>query len=127
MLRKYLSALNGDISEIDMNLFELFGKITHPSTRRGWVETTAHFTGEANHVYNSRINSRAHYPKLTNVPPSSEINEYAIKYFAEDKERIGWYLFYPGPEPDPEEIKGTSIKIRYMKKRPWIFECIDSG
>lgn len=31
-----------------MNLFELFGKVTHPETRRGWVETTAHFTGEAN-------------------------------------------------------------------------------
>ena len=40
--------------------------------------------------------------------------------------RIGWYLFYPGDDPDPEEIKDTSMRIRYMKRRPWIFENIDS-
>ncbi len=110
-----------------MNLFELFGKVTHPETRRGWVETTAHFTGEANQINGGRVTARAHYPKLLNVPPSTVFNEYAIKYYAEDTEKIGWYLFYPGPDPDPEEIKGTSMKIRYMKKRPWIFEAIDDG
>ena len=24
--------------------------------------------------------------------------------------------------PDPEEIDGEAMKIRYKKKRPWIFE-----
>ncbi len=54
-----------------------------------------------------------------------EYKEYAIKFYVEDKERIGWYLFYPAPDPDLEGIKGEAMKIRYMKKRPWIFENID--
>ena len=29
-----------------MNVFEFFTKLTHPSKRLGWAETTAYFTGK---------------------------------------------------------------------------------
>lgn len=31
------------------------------------------------------------------------------------------------PDPDPESIKDSSIRIRYNKKKPWIFEAIEEG
>lgn len=36
--------------------------------------------------------------------------------FTEDGERLEWYDFYPLPDPDPESIKDSSIRIRYNKK-----------
>ena len=103
-----------------MNLFELFGKFTHPARRSGWEETTAYFTGE------SRISRKAgggYYP-LMNLTPPSDLHEYAIRYYTRDEELTGWYVFYPAPDPAPEDIIGTSIRIRSKRSRPWIFENI---
>ena len=105
-----------------MNLFEFFSKITHPYKRRGWVETTAHFTGETRKPERFR---GGYYPKAISSKNPGDFLEYGIRYYVEDKERINWYIFYPGPDPDPQEIKDTPMKIRYMKKRPWIFENIE--
>ena len=103
-----------------MNLFGLFVRLTHPAKRFGWKETTAYFTGD------TRIPHRArggYYPLMTVTSPV-EAKEYAIRYYVDDQVRTGWYLFYPGPDPDPENIKGMALKIRYKKSRPWIFENI---
>ncbi len=108
-----------------MNIFEFFSKLTHPDKRKGWVETTAYFTGDRRKTGSDRISRRAHYPKMLNVTSDKDFFEYAVKYYVEDIERTGWYLFYPAPDPDAEEIKGEKMKIRYMKKRPWIFESFD--
>ena len=97
-----------------MNLFEFFVKLTHPEKRNGWVETTAYFTGKV---------EKAAMGKTGRYHPA-DYNEYQIKYYAEDKERLGWYIFYPVPNPDPEQLEGTSIRIRYKKSKPWIFEAI---
>ena len=106
-----------------MNIYEFFTRLTHPMKRIGWIETTAYFTGEYRIPHRGR---GGYYPKMINTLSTNEFHEYGVKYYVDDKERIGWYLFYPGEDPDPEEIKGTSMRIRYMKRRPWISENIDS-
>ena len=47
---------------------------------------------------------------------SAAYNEYQVRYYAGDGERLEWYDFYPLPDPDPESIKDSSIRIRYNKK-----------
>ena len=103
-----------------MNVYGFFTKLTHPSKRVGWVETTAYFTGKKRLCKRGRFSGT--YPKNQMVVSATEIYEYSVKYYVEDKEQVGWYMFYPAPEPDPEEIAGTSMKIRYKKSRPYIFE-----
>ena len=87
---------------IDVNLFGFFVKLTHPAKRPGWKETTAFFTGECR----TPRRARGGYYPLMRVTAPVEAKEYAIRYFVDDRERTGWYLFYPGPDPDPEDIRG---------------------
>ena len=107
-----------------MNFFSVISKITHPDKRTGWVETIAYFTGEVRKPERGRGGL---YPITTNIASTDGFLEYGIRYYVGDKERIGWYIFYPGPDPDPQEIKDQSVKIRYMKRRPWIFEFIEEN
>ena len=95
-------------------IFEHFVKLTHPDEKRGWEETTAYFTGEAEQA---GVRKTRHY-----IP--ADYKEYRIRYYANDKEIFGWYIFYPVPDPDPEEIRDKSIRIRYRKNRPSVFEAI---
>jgi len=104
-----------------VNIFELFVKLTHPVKKSGWVETTAYFTGE----YRSpRRTGMGRYPSPVRVSSATNYYEYMIRYYTEDGERTGWYLFYPGPDPSPEDIRGLTFQIRYRKRRPWIFEMV---
>ena len=103
-----------------VNLFELVGRLTHPEKRAGWEETTAYFIGESRA---SRRTKSGYYPML-NTFSGLECLEYKICYYVEGKEHTGWYLFFPGPDPDPEEMRGSSMRIRYKKSRPEIFEYI---
>ena len=103
-----------------MSFFELFVKLTHPAKRIGWEETTAYFTGDRRIPHRGRGGK---YPVM-NIPSVKEIHEYGIRYYAGDREINGWYIFYPSPEPAPEDIRGQSIRIRYKRRRPWIFENI---
>jgi hypothetical protein len=100
-----------------MGLFEFFSKITHPAKRNGWVETEAVFTGKCERAAKGKPGRYT----------SAAYNEYQVRYYAEDGERLEWYDFYPLPDPDPESIKDSSIRIRYNKKKPWIFEAIEEG
>ncbi len=98
----------------DMSIFEFFQKLNHPFEKEGWIETTAVFTGK---VEKAAVGKPGHYK-------TAEYNEYEIKYQTDNEEHKGWYTFHPLPDPDPEGIKGTSITIRYNRKKPWDFEVI---
>jgi hypothetical protein len=39
----------------------------------------------------------------------------------------GWYSFHPLPDPDPEKLEGDRIRIRYKKRKPFIFEKASAG
>ena len=108
-----------------MNVFEFFTKINHPTRKAGWVETTAYFTGERRLCHKGRFKGDSN--RVLNITSATEVYEYAVKYYAEGKERIGWYIFCPAPDPEPEEITGTSMRIRYKKSRPYLFENIDAS
>ena len=97
-----------------MNLFEIFVKLTHMHIRGFWEETTATFTGKARKatVMRRRRIVEANY------------NAYEISYFADEKKIYSWHTFHPLPDPDPESLIGTKIRIRYKKTKPRDFEII---
>ena len=52
--------------------------------------------------------------------------KYEIKYYTNDEERTGWYVFHPLDDPDPNDIAGQELHIRYNKNKPWLFEAVAS-
>ena len=97
-----------------MNLFEFFVNLNHRKHDKGWCETKAVFTGNRE---KAALRGKAGY-KI------ADYYSYEIKYIANGEERRGFYAFYPLPDPDVEEIKDTEMRIRYKKKKPYIFEQI---
>lgn len=97
-----------------MNLFEILSNLNHPSEKKGWLETEACFTGK---VERAAIGKVGRYKQV-------DYNEYEIRYYTAEGERFGWYTFDPLPDPNPEDIKDTSIRIRYKENKPWEFEAI---
>lgn len=106
------SASNADLKKVgvNMNLFEFFTKLHNDSTK-SWIETTATFTGRRNKAMSR---TKIGYREL-------DYYEYEITYYAGDKKKRGFYSFYPLPDPEIEEIEGESMKIKYNKKKPYIF------
>lgn len=100
-----------------MNLFELVLKLNNPSERKGWRETTAYFTGKCE---KAAVGKPGHFKQ-------AEYNEYEIRYMTNGKERLGWYTFHPLDDPDPDELKGTELRIRYHERKPWRFETIKNS
>ena len=94
-----------------MNLLEFFSKL-HSNRTKSWIETTATFTGRRN---KAASRTKVGYCEL-------DYYEYEITYFAGDKERRGYYSFYPLPDPEIAEIKGQTMRIKYNEKKPYIFE-----
>lgn len=97
-----------------MNFFEFFLKL-HNSSTKSWVETTATFTGKRN---KAASRTKVGYCEL-------DYYEYEITYFAGDKQKRGYYSFYPLPEPKIDEVEGKTIRIKYNKKKPYIFEAVE--
>lgn len=97
-----------------MNLFEIFSSLNHKSRISSWIETTATFTGDRN---------RAAARTKTGFR-EKEYFEYAITYDVSGKTQTGYYSFYPLPDPEIDEIKGKTIKIKYNKRKPYLFELI---
>lgn len=97
-----------------MNLFEFFLKLNGNSTKT-WIETTATFTGRRN---KAASRTKVGYCEL-------DYYEYEVTYLVGDKEKRGFYSFYPLPDPETEEIKGKTMRIKYNKKKPYIFEAVD--
>lgn len=98
-----------------MNLFELFVNYNQILKEKTYVETIATFTGKRNIA--------GKLTRLENIKPL-DYYEYEIEYVADGKKRKGYYVFFPLPDPEPEEIMGTTINIRYNKKKPYIFEKV---
>lgn len=96
-----------------MNLLEAFLKLRKNNTK-SWVETTATFTGKREKATEK---TKVGYKEL-------DYYEYEISYSAGDKQRYGYYSFYPLPDPETEEIKGKTIRIKYNEKKPYRFELV---
>lgn len=96
-----------------MNLFEFCLELNSNRTK-SWIETTATFTGKRNKA--------ASRTKVGYV--ECDYYEYEITYSVGDKKRRGFYTFYPLPDPEIEEIKGRTMRIKYNEKKPYLFETI---
>lgn len=97
-----------------MNLLELFLKLRTDRTK-SWIETTATFTGRRN---KAAARTKTGYHELDHY-------EYELTYWVDDKEESGLYSFYPLPDPDVEEIKGKTMRIKYNRKKPFMFEAAE--
>ena len=97
-----------------MNLFEIFVKLTHMHIKWLWEETGATFTGRTRKATEMRRR------KIV----EADYNAYEISYFADEKKIFSWHTFHPLPDPDPESLIGTKIRIRYKKTKPRVFEII---
>ena len=95
-----------------MNLFKLIFRVTHYRNPTMWIETDGVFTGK----------SEAAIIRTRLGPRKADYTAYEIVYDAAGKRLRGWYSFHPLPDPDPEELKGNKIRIRYRKRKPYIFE-----
>ena len=97
-----------------MNLFELIFRITHYRNPKMWIETDGVFTGKSETaIIRTRLGLR-----------KADYSAYEIVYFANGKRFHGWYSFHPLPDPDPKELEGNRIRIRYRKWKPFIFEKV---
>lgn len=79
------------------------------------VETTTTFTGN--------VEQAVTFTQYGTKKQS--YNQYEIVYQAGDKECRSWYSFYPAPEPDVSALQGTTMRIRYNKGKPSLFEQIE--
>ena len=95
-----------------MNLFECISALAHYRIPECWTETTAVFTGKSEMAV-----IRTRYG-----PRRANYRAYEIYYYADGKRRSGWYSFHPLPDPEADELRGMNIRIRYKKKKPYIFE-----
>lgn len=98
-----------------MNLFEILVNLNHRKSNESWVETTAVFTGKRN---KAAARTKGGYREL-------DYFEYEIVYDAGGKGQRRWYTFYPLPDPETDEIKDTSIRIKYNPHKPYIFEATE--
>ena len=100
-----------------MNLFEIFFNMTHKRSSIIWAETDAVFTGK---VVKALLHSRSGFYEAS-------YNAFEIKYYAGDKLIYASYPFHPLPDPDPDELRGQKLHIRYRKLRPHVFEVIQKS
>ena len=100
-----------------MNLFDFFSKFTHKTNTRNWIETTATFTGRRN---KAAARTKAGFHEL-------DYYEYEITYDVDGKRKRAWYTFYPLPDPEPGEIQGNHMRIKYNKHRPYIVEYAEEN
>ena len=96
-----------------MNLFEFCLKLNSLG-KTTWVETTATFTGKRN---KAASRTKVGYREL-------DYYEYEITYSVGDEKRRGFYSFYPLQDPSIEEIEGKTMKIKYNKRKPYLFEPV---
>ena len=98
-----------------MNLLDFFVYLTHHQSSENWEETTAVFTGKFEQAV-----------RFTKYGTKQQIyNRYEIVYIAGDKECRSWYSFYPVPDPDARTLEGSPMRIRYYKRKPYLFEQVE--
>lgn len=99
------------------SLFEVLSELHYKDKKRDWVETTGVYTGKFN---KDAVAKKTGYVLET-------YSEYEVKYNVEGKPHYGWYSFYPLPDPDPIDLSGQIVQVRYNKRKPYIFEITDGG
>ncbi len=100
-----------------MGLFEWMLKIKNRREYKSdpnWVEANAVFTG----------NREQAVKQCRNHLYVEKYYAYEIIYNTDEGEKHGWYSFHPLPDPEADEIQGETIKIRYKKKKPYLFEPV---
>ncbi len=95
-----------------MSLFSFFTKLNHTKNSDSWIPATATFTGKRN---KAAIRSKTGYL-------GQEYYEYEITYYTDDKLQRAWHTFFPLPDPEIEDIKDTTMKIRYNSAKPYLYE-----
>ena len=98
-----------------MNLLDFFVNLTHHQSSENWEETTAVFTG--------KFEQAVTFTKYGTKQQS--YNRYEIVYIAGDKECRSWYSFYPVSDPDARTLEGSPMRIRYNKRKPYLFEQVE--
>ena len=99
---------------MNMGIFDFILSISNPKEKRGWINTTATYTGKVRKCFTGRPGNYGH----------CDINEYEYLYYVDDKERFGYQRWYPLPDPDPEELKGQTLTVRYNKRKPFLVEIV---
>ena len=100
-----------------MGLFEFMVKANYVGAIRDGVATTATFTGrrrKARILSKSGILTKNYY-------------EYELVYMGEGKKRCVWHVFYPLPDPELEGLEGSTVRIKYSKKKPYRYEINEEG
>lgn len=99
---------------LQMNLFEFFTKLNQRQSERGWVRTTATFTGK---YEKAAVRTKGGYRQ-------KDYNTYEFRYMTDQGEQSGWHIFYPVPDPDIEELPFIKLNIRYQQRRPYLYEQV---
>ena len=98
-----------------MTLFEFLVNLNSRNKQKktsDWIETSAVFTGRRNQA---ATKTRGGYILL-------DYYEYEISYYTGDKKQRAWYTFHPLPDPEVTDIEGQTIRIKYNKRKPYMFE-----
>ena len=101
-----------------MSLFKtLIGMALDIAQGRKFRFETAEFTGVCIDKNNNI------YDKI--VPEGIEISHYEITYHVFGRgNRTNWYQFPKGEQPDPAELAGATIAIRYDEDDPFFFTAV---
>ena len=84
---------------------------------RSWRFEDAEFTGICRDINNNI------YDKI--VPEGTMISEYEFTYHVFGRgNRTGWYKFPNGEMPDPAEMAGSTIGIRYDEDDPFFYDTV---
>ena len=97
-----------------MNMFEIFVKLTHLHIKGCWEEATATFTGR----------TRKATVRACRRIVEADYDSYEISYFTDENKIYSWHTFHPLPDPDPKDLMGKTMRIRYKKNKPQVFEII---
>ena len=101
-----------------MGLFKsLIGMALDIAQGRTWSFTDAEFTGVCKDKNNNL------YDKI--VPEGTVIDEYLITYHVPGRrDLVNWYKFPKGEMPDPAELAGCTIEIRYDESEPLFYDAV---
>ena len=95
----------------------LLGMALDVAQGRTWRFETAEFTGACVDKNNNV------YDKI--VPEGTEIMYYQIRYSVFGRgSKLNWYAFPHGETPDPAELAGAMIPIRYDEDDPLFFDAV---
>lgn len=97
-----------------MNLMEFFVNMNQRDKQKNWIEATATFTGKRN-----RAARKVKYGFV-----EENWYTYEVTYEVKGKEQRSWYEFHPLPDPEPDEIRGTTVQIHYKKSKPFLISKV---